>query len=61
MSDTLVWIYYMKVRHRLALPLLRECVRKVPDHAICHYHLGMVELAGGTRAMPSRNWIWHCG
>jgi uncharacterized protein HemY len=29
--------------------LLQESVQKVPDHAIYHYHLGMVELAGGDK------------
>ena len=44
-SHTLVWIYYLKGSHRLALPRLQECVRKIPDHAIYDYHQGVVELA----------------
>jgi hypothetical protein len=36
----------MEGRHRLALPLLQECVRKVPDHPFYRYHLGMVAVLG---------------
>lgn len=38
-SDTLAWIYYLKGNFRRALPLLQDCVRKVPDHATYRYHL----------------------
>jgi len=46
-SDTLAWIYYLKGNYRNALPLLRECVQKVPESATYRYHLGMAEVADG--------------
>jgi tetratricopeptide (TPR) repeat protein len=48
-SDTLAWIYYLKGNYGNALPLLRECVQKVPDSATYRYHLGMAELADGDK------------
>ena len=48
-SDTLAWIQYKKGSYANALPLLRECVQKVPNHAVYHYHLGMVLIASGEK------------
>ena len=48
-SDILAWIYYLRGNYRIALPLLRDCVQKAPDHAIYRYHLGMAELADGDK------------
>jgi tetratricopeptide (TPR) repeat protein len=48
-NGTLAWIYYLKGNYRNALPLLRECVQKVPENATYHYRLGMVELAIGDK------------
>jgi tetratricopeptide (TPR) repeat protein len=48
-KDTLAWVYYKKNSYSSAVPLLEECVRQSPGHAMFHYHLGMTYLAeGGT-------------
>ena len=48
-SNILAWIYYSTGNYRNALPLLRECVQKVPNNATYRYHLGMAELANGDK------------
>jgi len=37
-----------------AMPLLEECVRKAPDSAEYHYHLGMNLLASGEKVTGKR-------
>ena len=49
-TDTLGWIQYKKGLYSSAIPLLQECVTKVPQSATYHYHLGMALLATGDRA-----------
>jgi tetratricopeptide (TPR) repeat protein len=44
-ADTLAWIQYRKGLYQTALPLLEDCVRKAPQTAVFHYHLGMVLAA----------------
>jgi putative PEP-CTERM system TPR-repeat lipoprotein len=46
-DDTLGWIYLKKDLPSQALPLLRECVDKVPQNAAYHYHLGMALVRSG--------------
>jgi tetratricopeptide (TPR) repeat protein len=48
-SDTLAWIMYRKGNYAGALPLLEDCVKKSPDSAQFHYHLGMVLIASGQK------------
>jgi tetratricopeptide (TPR) repeat protein len=40
-ADTLGWAYYNKALYGLAVDLLEEAVRKAPQNATYHYHLGM--------------------
>jgi len=49
-TDTLAWVYYKQGLYSAALPLLRECVGKSPNHAVFRYHLGMTFLASGDKA-----------
>jgi tetratricopeptide (TPR) repeat protein len=46
-ADTLGWILYGKKDYKEALPLLEECVRKLPGNPEAQYHLGMVQRALG--------------
>ena len=48
-ADTLAWVMYKKGNYSGAAPLLEECIRKSPDSAQFHYHLGLVLLAGGRK------------
>jgi tetratricopeptide (TPR) repeat protein len=41
-ADTLAWAYYQKGVYGLAADLLEEAIKKAPDDALFHYHLGMV-------------------
>jgi len=41
-ADTLAWAYYQKGVYRLAADLAQEALRKSPDNALFHYHLGMI-------------------
>lgn len=41
-ADTLAWIYYQKGLYSFAADLLREALRRDPNNATYHYHLGMV-------------------
>ena len=55
-NDTLGWIYYKKDLASQAVPLLRECVDKVPQNPTYQYHLGMAlvrsgDLMGGKRSL----------
>jgi tetratricopeptide (TPR) repeat protein len=49
-SDTLAWVMYKKGNYSGAVPLLQDCVKKTPDSAEFHYHLGLVLLASGQKA-----------
>ncbi|MGC1105169.1 MAG: tetratricopeptide repeat protein [Candidatus Acidiferrales bacterium] len=48
-SDTLAWVMFRKGDYAGALPLLQYCVKKVPDSAQFHFHLGMVLVADGQK------------
>jgi tetratricopeptide (TPR) repeat protein len=48
-TDTLAWVQFKKGNTIQAKPLLQDCVRKAPERASYHYHLGMVLLASGER------------
>jgi tetratricopeptide (TPR) repeat protein len=49
-SDTLAWVMFRRGEYAQALPLLQDCVKKVPDSAQFHYHLGMVLVADGQKS-----------
>jgi tetratricopeptide (TPR) repeat protein len=48
-SDTLAWVMYKKGNFSAALPLFQECIKKTPDSAEFHYHLGLALLATGQK------------
>jgi tetratricopeptide (TPR) repeat protein len=48
-TDTLAWVMYKKGNYSGAIPLLEDCVRKTPDSAEFHYHLGLALLAAGQK------------
>jgi tetratricopeptide (TPR) repeat protein len=48
-TDTLAWVMFKKGNYSGAIPLLQECVQKVPDSAEYHYHLGVVLVAAGQK------------
>jgi tetratricopeptide (TPR) repeat protein len=52
-SDTLAWVMYKKGNYAGAVPLLKACVRKAPDSAEFHYHLGLALIAAGQKT-PGR-------
>jgi len=41
-ADTLAWAYYHKAAYGLAIGLLEDAVKKLPQNATFHYHLGLV-------------------
>jgi tetratricopeptide (TPR) repeat protein len=40
-ADTLAWAYYKKGIYNLSIGLLEEAIKKAPDNASFHYHLGL--------------------
>ena len=48
-SDTLAWVMYKKGNYSGAIPVLEECVKKTPDSAQFHYHLGLALMAAGQK------------
>jgi tetratricopeptide (TPR) repeat protein len=48
-TDTLAWVMYKKGNYSGAIPLFENCVRKTPDSAEFHYHLGLALLAAGQK------------
>ncbi|CAI8955179.1 Lipopolysaccharide biosynthesis regulator YciM [Methylocaldum szegediense] len=53
--DTLAWIYYRKGEYEKALPLQLKVVEKSPGVPIYHYHLGMIYLKKGERAVAAEH------
>jgi tetratricopeptide (TPR) repeat protein len=49
-SDTLGWIYLKKNMHDSALQIFNNLVKKRPENAIFHYHLGMTLFLKGDKA-----------
>jgi Flp pilus assembly protein TadD len=41
-ADTLAWAYYYKGTYGYARDLLEDALKKAPNNAAMHYHLGMV-------------------
>ena len=48
-SDTLGWVMYKMGNYSGAIPLFQECVKKSPDSAQFHYHLGLALMAAGQK------------
>jgi tetratricopeptide (TPR) repeat protein len=48
-TDTLAWVMYKRGNYSAAIPLLQDCVQKVPNSAEYHYHLGVVLTAAGQK------------
>jgi len=48
-SDTLAWVMYKKGNYSGAIPLLQDCVKKSPDSALYHCHLGLALMAAGKK------------
>jgi tetratricopeptide (TPR) repeat protein len=48
-SDTLAWVMYKRGNYSGAIPVLEECVKKTPDSAQFHYHLGLALMAAGQK------------
>jgi tetratricopeptide (TPR) repeat protein len=48
-TDTLAWVMYKKGNYSGAIPLLEDCLQKVPNSAAYHYHLGMALVAAGQK------------
>ena len=46
-TDTLAWIQYKKGNYSIAIGLLDDAVKKVPQNAQYRYHLGMALSAAG--------------
>ena len=40
-ADTLAWAYYHKGTYGLAVDLLEDAVKKMPQNPTFHYHLGL--------------------
>jgi tetratricopeptide (TPR) repeat protein len=49
-ADTLAWVYYHKAAYRLAIGLLEEAVKKLPQNATFHYHLGLAYQKANERS-----------
>jgi len=48
-TDVLAWVMYKRGNYSGAIPLLQDCVKKTPDSAQFHYHLGLALIANGQR------------
>ena len=46
-ADTLAWAYYQKGAYSLAIGLLQETVKKLPQEPIYHFHLGLAYQKSG--------------
>jgi tetratricopeptide (TPR) repeat protein len=48
-TDVLAWVMYKRGNYSGAIPLLQDCVKKTPDSAQFHYHLGLALIADGQK------------
>jgi len=48
-TDTLAWVMYKRGNYAGAIPLLQDCLRKHPDSAQYHFHLGLALMALGKK------------
>lgn len=49
-TDTLAWVMYKRGNYSQAVPLLQDCIQKVPNSSQFHYHLGLTLIAAGQKA-----------
>ena len=54
-ADTLAWAYYKKGSYGLAIDLLEEAVKKAPQNATYHYHLGMSYQGAGKAQLAKQH------
>ena len=54
-ADTLAWAYYQKGAYELAIDLLEEAVKKVPQNPTYHYHLGLAYLKTNKQAQAKEH------
>jgi tetratricopeptide (TPR) repeat protein len=54
-TDTLGWVMYKRQNYSAAVPLLEDCVQKVPNSGEFRYHLGMALLGEGQKAKAKAN------
>jgi cellulose synthase operon protein C len=54
-ADTLGWAYYQKQAYSLAIGLLEEATKKVPQSATYHYHLGLAYEKTGNKALAKQH------
>lgn len=54
-ADTLAWAYYHKGAYASAIDLLQEAVKKSPQNATYHYHLGMAYWKNNDRARAKQS------
>jgi tetratricopeptide (TPR) repeat protein len=48
-TDVLAWVMYKRGNYSGAIPLLQECIKRSPDSAQYHYHLGLAYLGAGQK------------
>ncbi|MGB9513837.1 MAG: tetratricopeptide repeat protein, partial [Candidatus Acidiferrum sp.] len=48
-TDILGWVMYKRGSYSGAIPFFQDCIRKTPDSAQFHYHLGLALLAAGQK------------
>ncbi len=54
-ADTLAWAYYHKGAYASAIDLLQEAVKKAPQNATYHYHLGMAYAKNNDKAKAKQH------
>ena len=54
MNDTLGWVYYRKNMAKEGIPYLETSVRKSPNDASFHFHLGMACVQSGDWNLARR-------
>jgi tetratricopeptide (TPR) repeat protein len=52
-KDTLGWVTYLQGDYKVAVPLLEEAARAMPNGALVRYHLGMSYIATGEAGKAS--------
>ncbi len=55
-ADTLGWAFYHKHVYGSAITLFQEAVKKEPENALYHYHLGLAYAKNGQIALARQQW-----
>ncbi len=53
--DTLAWVNYKMGLNNEALGLLRQAVKRAPNHPLLHYHYGVVALKAGDHSTAKKH------